>query len=203
MRKVSYDCAVFLREWNYFCYFEKTLILMDERIIIPVSKAKLSLLLAISVVFVLLSAWLVVYSEADVLRKSVFALGIVFFGLGICVFVKKILGKKECLIIDQNGVTDNVTKPQVGTIKWEDIEAVEIEKLINNKMLLIFVKNPEEYLDKIEFSKRQGLNNNYSLVGTPFVIPSSILSMKLEDIRDLINERRAKKLKVIPLHHSH
>ncbi|HCO67313.1 MAG TPA: hypothetical protein DIT04_06100 [Dysgonomonas sp.] len=156
-----------------------------ETIYIPVSKRKIVFLIAGSLLFVLLGVWLLVYFEGY--RQIAGAASILFFGAGLFVFPKKLFDKSPALIIDEKGITDNITKPHIGLIEWKDIVRFDIIRIYSNKMLLIFVINPEEYLDKIGNNKVTGLRNNYKITGTPFVIPSGILKLKIEDVKDLLN----------------
>lgn len=165
---------------------------MEEITAIPVSKIKIILLLLGSLAFVFLGAWILLTDEAILFYKVVAAIAIVFFGLGLFVFPQKLLDRTPGLVLDRYGITDNMTKPRVGTLEWDDISHVQIIKIESNKMLLIFVHNPEKYLDRLRGYNYKGLRNNYEMVGTPFVIPSSLLKMKLEALETLINEKIAK-----------
>lgn len=118
--------------------------------------------------------------------KIVGGIGILFFGLGLIVFPKMLFNNKPGIVIDEHGVTDYVTKPEVGTIEWGEITHVGIIHIMHNKMLAIYVREPEKYLGRV---RAWGLVNNYKLVGTPFVISSSVLKMKLKDLEVLINTK--------------
>lgn len=164
---------------------------MKERIEIPVSKVKVFWLFIGCLVFVLLGIAALQMEDVSVFKKVISGIAIVFFGLGLYAFPKKLLDKTPGMVIDKYGVTDNVTNPRVGTIDWKDIAHVEVSYIethrARTKVLLIFVHDPEKYLSKIKGWKCQGLKNNYAETGTPFVLPSSLLKMKLEEIKDLID----------------
>lgn len=159
---------------------------MEDRIEIPKSKFKAILLFIGCVIFVAICVWLLISPDMSFLKKLVGIIGILFFGLGFIVFPKMIFGNQTGIVIDECGVTDHITKPEVGTIEWCDITYIEIIHIAHNKMLAIYVKNPDKYLSRV---RAQGLENNYQLVGTPFVIPSSILKIKLKDLEAIINTK--------------
>ncbi len=164
---------------------------MEEKIEIPVSKVKVVLLLICSLAFVLLGVWILT-SDSNLFYKIIACVGILFFGLGLLAFPPKLLDRTPGVVIDKYGLTDNITRPRVGTLEWSDISHVTISSIKSNKMLLIYVRDPEKYLDRVKGFNYKGLRNNYALVGTPFVIPSSLLKMKLEILESLINSKLAK-----------
>lgn len=165
---------------------------MEEKIAIPVSKAKILLLFIGSSIFVVLGVWILLATNADLFHKVAAFFAILFFGLGFFIFPQMLLDRTPGVVIDRYGITDNITKPRVGTLEWEDISHVQIYKIHSNKMLFIFVHNPDKYLDRVKGFNYKGLRNNYAMVGTPFVIPSSVLKMKLEVLEALINKEIAK-----------
>lgn len=157
---------------------------MKDKIVILKSKSKAVMLFLICIVFVALSIWYLLDPAFPIIAKLVSVTGIILFGLGFVVFPKMFLDKRPGIVIDESGITDYITK--AGMIKWEDILYAEVIYIMSNAMLAIYVKNPEVYLDRIH---AKGLRNNYKLVGTPFVIPSSILKIKLKDLKVIINTR--------------
>lgn len=160
---------------------------MKNRIEIPISKSKTIWLLVGSLIFVLICTGMLISKDTVLYQKIIGIIGILFFGLGLVVFPQRLLDKTPGIVIDKDGITDNMTKPRVGTIRWGDISHVEITKIYSTKMLLIFVHNPAKYLKKVEGFNSRGLKNNLKLVGTPFCIPASILKMRLEDVEVIIN----------------
>jgi len=165
---------------------------MDQKIEIPVSKLKSVLLLFASFAFVICCIGILLIVETGLYEKVIAVIGILFFGLGFIVFPKRIFVSTPGITIDANGITDHITKPAVGLIEWGDITHIEISDIAMNKMLFIYVSNPEKYLDRVKGSKSQGLRNNYNMTGTPFLIPSSVLKIKLKDLEILINRELKK-----------
>jgi len=162
---------------------------MEEKIEIPVSKTKIIVLLIASLAFVFLGAWILLATDANLFYKIIAFVGILFFGLGLFAFPPKLLDRTSGMIIDKFGITDNMTKPRVGTLEWGDISHVEISSIGSSKMLLIFVHQLEKYLDRVKGYTHRGLRNNCAMVGTPFVIPSSLLKIKLEVLESIINSK--------------
>lgn len=59
-------------------------------------------------------------------------------------------------------------------------------------MLAIYVRNPDEYLDKLPLNKRRGLKNNQKmigipLIGTPFVVPLFLINTNSKKLKTSIN----------------
>ncbi|MDR2037331.1 MAG: hypothetical protein LBQ60_05350 [Bacteroidales bacterium] len=157
---------------------------MEDKIVIPVSKAKIIQLFAGAALFVLAGIWILLDPQFGIFQKIIASACILFFGIAMIIFPRKLFDNTQNLVIDRYGITDNITRPRAGTIEWNDITHVEITKISGNKMLLIFVIDPEKYLSRV---KAKGLRNNYYMAGTPFVIPSSMLKIKLNDLESLIN----------------
>jgi len=158
-----------------------------EKMELYVSKKKIILLLCGCLLFVIVGFWLLISNA--IVMKVIGVIAILFFGIGFAVLAKKMFDKKPALIIDDEGITDNYTRPPMGVIEWEDIEYVEISTLMTNKILLIYVYDPQKYLDKFSGRSYQGYVNNYRLVGTPFVFPSGVLEYRLSRVKAIIDER--------------
>jgi hypothetical protein len=162
---------------------------MVDRIEIPVSKTKMFLLVIICLIFIITSFGLL-FTDIDIVKKVILSICGVFFIVGFILLAKALIfDSNRTIVIDESGITDNVTKPYAGLIEWKDITHAEIGKIYSNKMLLIYVSEPEKYLSRVT---AKGLRNNYNETGTPFVIPSSMLKIKLSELEKIINQRIAR-----------
>ena len=92
--------------------------------------------------------------------------------------------KKTALIISEDGITDNTSAWSAGLVPWSDIvEIKEAKNELKQKLLVIHVKNPEEYLPR---TGRMGpeLNRMY---GTPLVIGASVLKCEYGELKSAID----------------
>jgi len=97
---------------------------------------------------------------------------IILFTLASIYAIARILNdKSKKIIITDQGIEYCFTNPGVGLISWEDITIVNTKKIYGQKMLAIYVKNPDEYLTKLPSKKRRSLKKNQKIAGTPFIIP--------------------------------
>ena len=180
-----------------------------ERIEIYTSKKKSFLLLLGSLVFVALGIWLVM--EGDTLtgwraRNPLFTKGIgfasiLFFGLGIFVFIKRLVKSEIALVIDPIGLKVNPQKSTSESIKWEEINGFEEIKIQSTRILIISVTNPEYWLDKetnrIRKKMMQFNINNYN---SPFSITTSGLNINSTELKNILN-KYYERYKNEPQHH--
>lgn len=91
--------------------------------------------------------------------------------------------KKEepiALIIDQKGITDFQAFEKLGLIPWEEIEFVGIKNNILSGYLIVKLKNPMEFIGKIQndFKLKKQLRLNNAKFQTPIVININTLDIK-------------------------
>jgi hypothetical protein len=144
--------------------------------------------------FVILSIWLwtiadIQFRRSPIVVKLVSVFGVSFFGLGLIIGPKKLFDKRPGLIINDNGIQNNLG---VGTgifIAWENIVRFEIITIKNTKLFLIFINNANEII-KIESKWKQKIMR-YSLksFGTPISIGSGTLKMEFNTLTKLLADR--------------
>ena len=62
-------------------------------------------------------------------------------------YLKQIFNQNPILIINEFGIQQRVTSYHVDTIKWEDIQKINIIPYMNNTCFIcIILKNPEKYI---------------------------------------------------------
>ena len=165
-----------------------------NRIEIPLSKTKLLLLLAGSILFVAAGFFCIMvvadgYAKySSIFLKGVGVVAILFFGATGVSATKKIFDNKMGLIIDDRGMTDNSSGVSIGLIKWSDITAITTEEISSSKFLLIYVTNPEYYLNQAKGFKRKMMKANYSMYGTPLSMTSNGLKCKFSELEQLIHK---------------
>lgn len=161
---------------------------------IPLSKKKNLLMLLGATIFVVLGVLFVVrpenftspFHQNIALIRLVGISGIVFFGACTIYGMMKLFDKKYGLIIDREGIIDNTNASSIGLIDWADILSVETQNVMSTRFLLIFIKNPEKYLNRAKGLKRKLLYANMKMYGTPLSIISNSIKFKFDDLDDLI-----------------
>ena len=163
---------------------------------IPVSKTKTLLLILGCLTFVILFVWLWTNADNQVRRspivvKIVSVLGASFFGLGLIIGPKKLFDKRPGLIINDNGIQNNLG---VGTgifIAWENIVRFEVMTIKSTKLLLIFINNSDEVIEKESKWKQKIMRYSLRSFGTPISIGSGTLKMEFNTLTKLLTDRHA------------
>jgi hypothetical protein len=161
---------------------------------IPLSKKKNLLMLMGAAIFVLLGILFVVrpenftspFRQNIVLIRLVGILSIVFFGACAIYGMIKLFDKKYGLIINNEGIIDNTNASSIGLINWADILSVETRNVMSTRFLLIFIKNPGDYLNRTKGLKRKLLYANMRMYGTPLSVISNSVKFNFEDLESLI-----------------
>jgi len=161
---------------------------------IQLSKKKNLLMLLGAAIFVVLGVLFVVSPENFTsqlhqniaLIRLVGMLSVVFFGACAIYGMIKIFDKKYGLIINREGIIDNTNASSIGLINWADILSIKTQNVMSTRFLLIFIKNPENYLNRAKGLKRKLLYANMKMYGTPLSIISNSIKFNFDDLEDLI-----------------
>jgi len=162
-----------------------------HEIIIPISKQKLILLTVSALVFVGVGILFVTNPEkytSPIMRNPtvIFISGvasILFSGLCTPFIFKKIWDKSPGLIITDQGILDNSSGVSAGQIYWADIEDISVLKIHRQKLIMLQVKNPQDYIDKQTSNfKRKMMTLNYKMYGTPLSITSNGLKISFDEL---------------------
>ncbi|MGV8993883.1 MAG: STM3941 family protein [Flavobacterium sp.] len=167
-----------------------------EEIKIDLSKRKLVLLLSAGIGFVFISCWFIVNPSSFVnfsTRNEIFVfitgiLGVVIFGVASVFLFIKLFGNKSGLVINKQGIIDNTNSSSVGLISWSEITKIYKKKVISTEILIIEIKNPEEYIQKANGLKKLGLRQNLKSYGTPITLTSVGLKCSFNELERLILE---------------
>jgi hypothetical protein len=164
---------------------------------IPLSKKKLILMLIGSIAFVTAGLWFVInpptisnpfFGNPTVILVTGIA-SILFFGLCAVYIARKLPDNKPGLIIDNIGLTDNSSGVSAGQILWSDIENISVIEIHRQKLIMLQVKNPQDYIDKQTSSfKRKMMQMNFSMYGTPLSITSNALQIKFDELLNILND---------------
>lgn len=146
-----------------------------------------------SLVFVLMGIIMIIYnSYFDGRRMNpqiALFIGIIclsFFGLILLVSIKRLINVKRKLI----EITESTLNIQIGFLKNEiaiipknEIVSIREHIIPPNNFVLIFVKNPENYIRK-GFLK----NTNYKITGTPININPITTNFSSDEILKFLNK---------------
>lgn len=171
----------------------------EEIIEIPLSTTKMTLSFLASLMFVGLGLWLItnppkknigLFCNPTVIITAGLA-ALIFFALIAVTIFRKFLDKKPGLTINRQGITDNSSGVSAGLIPWTDIQEIKISKVMNQKFLMLIVKNPEYYLNKVTNPlKRSAMKMNYTFYGSPISISSNALQTNFNNLYKLLIEKR-------------
>jgi hypothetical protein len=164
---------------------------------IPLSKKKLILMLIGSIGFVAAGLWFVIkppaisnpfFGNPTVILVTGIA-SILFFGLCAIYIARKLPDNKPGLIIDNIGLTDNSSGVSAGQILWSDIENISVIEIHRQKLIMLQVKNPQDYIDKQTSGiKRKMMQMNFNMYGTPLSITSNALQINFDELLNILND---------------
>lgn len=168
-----------------------------DRIEIPFSKNKIILLTCGAILFIVIGFWLWLSADSQTLYNPVVVRLIAFncfVFFCICGFIgfRKLFDKNPGLLIDHIGITDNSSAIGGHVIKWSEITDVQIQEVKRTKFLLIYVKNPQDYINKSNIFKRFWMRLNHGVYGTPLSITSTALEWNISELLEVISKARGK-----------
>ncbi len=99
-----------------------------------------------------------------------------------------ILNKKPALILNRDGITDNISSGLFGLIPWNEITHVEQSTYMRSSVLLIFIKSPDQYIQSITGLSKNICERLYQDTGTPFAITKKTIEMSFEKLELLIQQ---------------
>lgn len=175
---------------------------IDEQIEIPLSKVKIMMLFCGAVAFVLIGLWLMI-SPPEVNQSSrrafffnpgfLFFIGLIsvlFFGFCAVFIFKKLFDTKPGLIINQKGFIDNSSVMSAELVLWSDIKEIKIITINNQKIIMVILNNPQDYLNKVTNKlKKKGMEINYKWYGAPISISANSLQTKDKDLYKILLEK--------------
>ena len=167
-----------------------------DRLEIFTSKKKSILLLIVSVLFVVLGIWLLSSAEqlADARNRSALfiqiigAASILFFGLGIIVFLLRIIKSEMALVVDAKGIHINPKKASSAIIRWSDILDFEEIKINSTPIVIVHVRDPESWVEKEKNAlRRQLMKVNINQYQSPFNIAAAGLNISHSQLLESLN----------------
>lgn len=173
------------------------MVFVGQRIEIPLSKAKLVLLLFGALAFIALGLWFII--APPVIQNSIWGgplkiaiagyASVIFFGLCAFFLIRKLPDNRPGLIIDEKGLEDNSSGVSGKRIPWSDISKISVIEIQRQKIILLEVKNPQEYISKQTSGfKKKIMEMNFRLYGTPLSLSSNGLKISFDELFKLLNE---------------
>ena len=168
-----------------------------NRVEIYTSKKKSVLLLLCSLAFVALGVWLFVDAEYlvsgrnqhPVIVRAIGFASVLFFGLGIVISIKRLIKSEVALTMDVVGLNINPKKAANQFIKWNDILGFEEVKIHSTRIVIIIVKNPENWIDlETNLVRKKLMQFNVNNYGSPFNLSAVGLDISFKALCELLNE---------------
>ena len=174
----------------------------NDETIIETSKKKIVLLLLGACGFVAIGVFMLVRDDASIrsargmnnpmLVHGLGLLAIVFFGTFALVGLKKLFKREPALILNNSGFVDNASSVSAGFIPWSDVVGARIVEMQRQKMLVIDVRDPQEYIARGNALKQTLNKANHNLVGSPISIPANVLAVNFSELTTLFDQYRGK-----------
>jgi hypothetical protein len=171
---------------------------LGERIEIPLSKSKIVLMLVGALAFVAVGFWFVIAPPvienlhwANPTKIAVVGYAtILFFGLCAFYLIRKLPDNKAGLVIDDIGLVDNSSGLAAGQILWSDIENISVIEIHRQKLIMLHVKNPHDYIDRqTSLFRRKGMEMNNRMYGTPLSMTANGLKTSFDNLLTTLNDR--------------
>ena len=167
-----------------------------DRIVVPLSRTKISLVLLGSAAFVAIA--LAVWPAVGLLPRGTLlglamhaflVITIVFFGLCGLYAAVKLFDRTPGLVIDEVGIIDNSSGLAVGRIPWSEIEGIHITRVQGQRFLTLQVRDPEKYVKRSSFLRRQITWLNVKYFNGPIHISANGLKMGFDELVKVVGQR--------------
>jgi hypothetical protein len=166
----------------------------NETLKIPLSKDKLMLLFAGSLLFVILGLWFI--KEPETFRKGVALIitigyaAVIFFGICAIFIFRKLFDTKAGIIIDNKGIHDNSSGVSAGFIPWGDITNISTIEISRQKLIMIEVSNPDDYIERqTNFIAKKAVAINHKMYGSPISLNAGALKYSFDDLYYTLRKR--------------
>lgn len=177
-------------------------IINNDRIEIPSSKMKLSLLLLGSILFVFGGILFILHpsefqgkplhNRPEWLILTVGYSSVIFFATCGVVTILQLFNSKPGLIIDKNGITIPGLR-STAFVSWDMILRFDIINISRTKLVGIYLKNPNGYINSLTNSTARKLAlfslNNYD---TPLSISTNSLKCNTHELLVFLQEKLEK-----------
>jgi hypothetical protein len=162
-----------------------------DELVIELSRSKVLLIILGACIFIALGYWCFTRDASEMkgmpiddplIVHGAGIAGMVFAGLGVIIGIRKLFDKKPGLVLNSAGIIDNSSGLSAGFIPWSDITGGEIYQIRRKKMLMIKVRNPEEFIRRGNVLRQALVRMNSKMSGSPIAITSSTLKIKFPEL---------------------
>ena len=167
-----------------------------EKIEIKLSKNKIALLTIGSLIFVIIGILFLLnpesftsfrYRNEDFIRIAGI-LSTIFFGATGIYGCFKFFDKKVGLTLNDEGIIDNTNASSIGNINWDEISEIKMEQVMSTKFLLVYIKNPNKFIESSSGFKKKIMIANNKMYGTPISITSNTLKCNFDELEKIVLE---------------
>lgn len=174
----------------------------EKEIIIYPSVIRMVKLLLLSIPFVLVGVFLIIWGfnidigtdvlmskgEAPVMLGIIGIISCLFFSFCSIYLVIRIFVRKPSVIINEEGFTDNASAIGVGFLKWSEIKDFKIYDFMGQKLLGIELKEVEGSLQRVSKIKRRLLKMNLAFNCSMINIPQNTIDVPLEKVYEQMKD---------------
>lgn len=162
-----------------------------DELVIELSKGKTILIILGSFGFVAAGYWIFSMDAAAMkelpIDDPLFIHGVgivsmVFFGMTGVMGIRKLFDKKPGLVLNSAGIIDNSSGLAAGFIPWSEIIDAEIYEVHRQKMLMIKVRNPEQFIQRGNVLRRAVAKMGSKMSGSPIAISSNTLQTNFPEL---------------------
>lgn len=169
---------------------------VDDERVIELSRVKIGLMIAGSLLFIAAGAWFLMASDDGSLVTTlsrfvppwfVHGLGLVtaLFGAAGAVYgIRKSFDRKPGLTLSPAGLVDNSSAVAAGFIPWSEVTGLGTFEIQGQKMLVVHVTDPARYIERGSALKRALNRANAGMCGSPIVISSNALRIPFDELRN-------------------
>jgi hypothetical protein len=166
---------------------------------IPISKGKVVLLLAMALCFVALGIWFAAspatftedsaHNPPDIEISIIGYVSIILFGGFAALMVSKLLSSKLGFKLDETGFTDNTGPTSGGFVKWDDVAAISVRQVKQQKIIMVHLHNPDQYIqNQTSFFKKKMMAVNQKSYNAPIGISAISLQCTFAELHSLLTE---------------
>jgi hypothetical protein len=164
---------------------------MDNEVYIEKSNFKILLMLIGAILFVIGGFLIILGPPSDSKPLIVIIIGgyggIIFFGYGTYVLIRQLLSSKVGIKINNSGFIFDNTHPNDCFLKWDEIEQIETIYVRKQKILNIYLTDPEAFIDRQENKlKKRIMRFNLDNYGTPVSISTNGLKIKHDQLKAIL-----------------
>ena len=175
------------------------MVINNDEIKINISKIKAIIWTSIALgflsglVWAILKVWILPSGFNKTFLLTGLTLLIITCGFACFSGLIKLIDNKSGLAIDKNGIQINIGPNRGQFINWGEIIGLKIHNQVRGQIfLLIFIKNPDDFLAKLSGFRRFLLKMNKVSHKTPVSLTSTWLNCSFEELVSLIEDKYKK-----------